>query len=227
MDGSAKALFADNQQKRFIMLIDRIVNAISKNKTNRNITTALTVVVVLFLAGACSKDKPDTIAAIVDRSSLPRLHASEITTVISDSGVTRYRISAPQWNVYDKANQPYWEFPDGIHFEKFDLNLKVDANIHARYARFNENEQLWELKGKVRSTNLQGELFETEQLFWNQREERFYSDSLIKITQKSHIITGIGFESNQSMTRYLIRQPQGIFPVDENKTENETNSPPK
>lgn len=227
MDGSAKAQSADNQQTRFIMLIDRIVKAISKIiKTNRNITTALTVVVVLFLAGACSKDKPDTIAAIVDRSSLPRLHAAEITTVISDSGVTRYRISAPQWNVYDKASQPYWEFPDGIHFEKFNLNLKVDANIHARYARFNENEQLWELKGKVRSTNLQGELFETEQLFWNQREERFYSDSLIKITQKSHIITGIGFESNQSMTRYLIRQPQGIFPVDENKTENETNSSP-
>lgn len=228
MDGLAKALSADNQQNTFIMLIDRIVKAISKsNKTNRNVTTALTVVVVLFLAGACSKDKPDTIAAIVDRSSLPRLHASEITTVISDSGVTRYRISAPQWNVYDKANQPYWEFPDGIHFEKFDLNLKVDANIHAKYARFNENEQLWELKGNVRSTNLQGELFETEQLFWNQREERFYSDTLIKITQKSHIITGIGFESNQSMTRYLIRQPQGIFPIDENKTENETNSPPE
>jgi LPS export ABC transporter protein LptC len=192
---------------------------IKKYILNRSITTAITLVVVLFLSVTCSNDKPDTIAAIVDRSSLPKLHATEITTVISDSGVTRYRISAPIWNVYDKARQPYWEFPLGIHFEKFDANLKVDANIHSQYARFNENEQLWELKGKVRSTNLQGELFETEQLFWNQREERFYSDSLIKITQKSHIITGIGFESNQSMTRYQIRQPQGIFPVEEN-TEN-------
>jgi LPS export ABC transporter protein LptC len=203
------------------MSINRIAKVISKCKRiNRNITTAITVVVVLLLAVACGKDKPDTIAAIEDRSALPKLHASDITTVISDSGVTRYRISAPQWNVYDKANQPYWEFPDGIHFEKFDLNLMVDANIHANYARFNENEQLWELKGNVRSTNLQGELFETEQMFWNQRDERFYSDSLIKITQKSHIITGIGFESNQSMTRYVIRQPQGIFPIDENEDEN-------
>ena len=98
------------------------------------------------------------------------------------------------------------------------MNLVVDANIHARYAKFNENEQIWELRGKVRSTNLQGELFETEQLFWNQREEKFYSDSLIKITQKSHIITGIGFESNQTMTKYLIKQPQGIFPVDEEES---------
>lgn len=185
------------------------------SKTKHTLTAICTIVVIVCLGVRCSNEKPDTIAAIVDRSTLPRLHATEITTVISDSGITRYRISAPDWDVYDKVSQPYWEFPKGIHFEKFNLDLKVDANIHARYARFDENNQTWELRGKVRSTNLQGELFETEQLFWNQREERFYSDSLVKITQKSHIITGIGFESNQSMTKYLIRQPQGIFPIDE------------
>lgn len=195
------------------------MNTILNYIFNRNITTAITVVVVLLLTVTCSNDKPETIAAVVDRSTLPKLHASEITTVISDSGITRYRISAPVWDIYDKANMPYWEFPKGIHFEKFDQNLIVDANIHARYAKFNENEQIWELRGKVRSTNLRGELFETEQLFWNQREERIYSDSLIKITQKSHIITGIGFESNQTMTKYLIKQPQGIFPVDDETSE--------
>lgn len=164
---------------------------------------------------ACSKESPEKIAAVVDRSSLPQLHATEITTIISDSGITRYRIFAPRWDVYDKASQPYWDFPNGIHFEKFNLDLKVDANIHSQYARFKENEQLWELRGKVRATNLQGDLFETEQLFWDQRLRRIYSDSLIKITQISHIITGIGFESNESMTNYTIRKPQGIFPVTE------------
>ena len=51
-------------------------------------------------------------------------------------------------------NQPYWEFPQGIHFERFDLNLKVDANIHSEYAKFNENEQLWELRKNVKMTNI-------------------------------------------------------------------------
>jgi len=191
-----------------------------------SITTILTVVVVLFIAVACSNDKPEKIGAVVDRSKLPKLHATEITTVISDSGITRYRISAPRWDVYDRATQPYWLFPNGIHFEKFDLNLKVDANIHSKFAKFNENEQLWELRGKVKMTNIQGELFETEQLFWNQREERFYSDSLIKITQATHIITGIGFESNQTMTHYTIKKPQGVFPVDE-KANTTSPSPPQ
>jgi len=173
---------------------------------------------VLFLAFliSCSNDKPDKIGAVVDRTRLPKLHATEITTIISDSGITRYRITATRWDVYDKANQPYQEFPDGIYFEKFDANMKVDANIQSKYARYNENEQTWVLRGKVRAMNLQGELFETEKLFWNQRQAKFYSDTLIKITQATRIITGIGFESNETMTKYIIKNPQGEFPMNEN-----------
>ncbi|MDP4240348.1 MAG: LPS export ABC transporter periplasmic protein LptC, partial [Bacteroidota bacterium] len=170
---------------------------------------------MIFLV-SCSKDKPDKIGAIVDRTKIPKLHATEITTIISDSGITRYRISTPRWDIYDKAIQPYQEFPDGIYFEKFDLNMKVDANIQSKYARFNDNQQLWILRGKVRAMNLQGELFETEKLFWDQRQAKFYSDTLIKITQTTRIITGIGFESDETMSHYLIKDPQGVFPLNEN-----------
>ncbi len=186
------------------------------NYTFFKITIAFLAVVILFMHGSCTKEtEAGKIAAITDRSKLPRLHATDITTVISDSGVTRYRISASKWNVYDRATQPYWEFPEGIHFEKFDENLKVDANIHSKYARFNEYEKLWELKGNVRMTNIKGELFETEHLFWNQGQERIYSDTIVKITQASHIIYAVGFESNQQMTKYLFKSTKGIFPVEE------------
>jgi hypothetical protein len=67
----------------------------------------------------------------------------------------------------------------------------------------------------VRATNIIGELFETEQLFWNQRDEKFYSDSLIRITQTTRIITGVGFDSNQSMTQYTIRKGQAVLPFKE------------
>lgn len=177
----------------------------------------MTVFAMLFFLFSCSKESPEKIGAIKDRSKMAQLHATEITTIISDSGITRYRISASQWDIFDRADQPHWNFPKGIHFEKFNLDLKVDANIHSNYARYNINEGKWELRGKVRATNLQGELFETEQLFWSEREKRIYSDSLIKITQVRHIITGIGFESDESMTRYTIRRPQGIFPIDGNE----------
>lgn len=178
-------------------------------------TTAFWVVVVLFLPFACTTSITEQIDPVLNRSETPRLHSLEVTTVISDSGITRYRINTPQWDIYDKSSQPYWEFPLGVHFERFDENLNIDANIHSNYAKFLENEQLWELKGNVRATNIQGELFETEHLLWNQKVEKIYSDSLIKITQENYIIFGVGFESNQEMTKYQVKHTQGVIPVEE------------
>lgn len=173
------------------------------------------MVVVLFLLLSCSTTEHEHVDAIVNRMEIPSLHTLEVNTVISDSGITRYRIKAPQWDIYDRISSPFWEFPYGIHVERFDEMLNVDANIHGDYARFLEQEQIWHLKGNVRATNIRGELFETEELFWNQRTERIYSDSLIKITQESFIIIGIGFDSNQDMTEYVLRNTQAVIPVED------------
>ena len=211
MAGLEKAQPVVKKNRQFVLK----QNLYLRKKTS--ITTASLVVVMLLFLLSCSQKEVEQTAAVVDRSKMPKLQATEITTVISDSGITRYRISAPQWDVYDRANEPYWEFPKGIHFERFDENLRVDANIHSRYAKYKLNEELWELKGQVRMTNIKGELFETERLFWNQREERIFSDTIVKITQAVHIINALGFESNQQMTKYVFRETRGIFPVNENK----------
>jgi len=184
-------------------------------KSVKGITTILIVVVVLFYTVACSSDKKEIVDAVKDRAATPQLHAEDITTVISDSGITRYRISAPQWDIFDKANPPYWEFPMGVYFEKFDENLKVDANIHCNYAKYLLNEEIWDLRGKVKAMNLQGELFETERLFWDQRNEKIYTDSVVKITRQKYIFNTVGFVSNQTMTQYTFKKTTGIIAAKE------------
>lgn len=194
----------------------KMLNILNSEKKSLACGLLICCVLLLMFIVSCSKEKPIKISAIKDRAAMPTLHATDITTVISDSGITRYRISTPRWDMYDKSSQPYWEFPKGIHVERFNLEMKVDANIHSQYAKFNQNEKIWELRGKVRLINLQGELFETEQLFWNQNQERFYSDSLINITRATSVTRGIGFESDQSMTHYQIKHFKGVFPIVEN-----------
>lgn len=181
------------------------------------ITIAFVAIVILFMHTACEpKVEIEKVAAITNRAAMPRLHTTNITTVISDSGITRYRIIAPVWDYYDKSDQPYWDFPMGVRFEQFDENLKVYANLQSKYARFNQFQKLWILKGDVRMTNVKGELFESERLYWDQNLERIYSDTIVKITQATSIIHAVGFESNQQMTKYLFKSTTGIFPVDDN-----------
>ena len=167
--------------------------------------------------------------AIDDRAAIPVLDAQEITTLISDSGVTRYRITAREWRVYDKAQPSYWEFPSGIYLEQFDHSLRISSTLRADYAYYDDQAEIWHLTGNVFATNVNGEKFETPELFWSQKTERVYSDSAITIIQppshtavkadeekaKGTVIKGMGFESNQDMTKYTIRRPTGIFSIDE------------
>ena len=63
-----------------------------------NLTTAILVVVVLF-GVACSKEPPEKIGAVKDRKKMPMLSAKKLTTVISDSGITRYRIITDKFSI--------------------------------------------------------------------------------------------------------------------------------
>ena len=184
-------------------------------KILKNVATAILVVVVLFGAAACSKEEAPKLEAVKDRKKLPGLAATKITTVISDSGITRYRIYTDQWDVFDRAAEPYWNFPKGLHFERFDKRLNIDANFHSKTAKYYEYKKLWEFRGNVKAVNIKGEMFETDLLYWDQTQERIYSDKFIRVTQATRVITAYGFESDQSLTKYNFRNVEGIFALNE------------
>lgn len=175
----------------------------------------MVLLVLLCILGCKRKDVRLQADAIVDRSAMPALQATDVNTIISDSGVVRYMIKAKTWKVFDKADTPYWEFPDGIYLEQFNSSLKPDATVEADYAYYNEPDQIWRLEGNVKAMNLEGEHFQSPLLFWNQKEETVYSDTTIVIIRDLSIIEGKGFRSNQEMTEYTILRPTGVFPIEE------------
>lgn len=182
---------------------------------NASITIVLGAMVMLLLFSSCSGKKKELGDAITERDSMAVMDTLGVTTLVSDSGVTRYRINTEEWLVFDRKNPPYWAFEKGVYLEKFDSIFQVEASIKADTAYFFNKEELWKLMGNVHIQNLKGEQFDTELLYWDQRAQRIYSDEFIRIEQPDRIITGHGFESNQQMTVYTIRKPEGIFYVDE------------
>lgn len=53
-------------------------------------------------------------------------------------------------------------------------------------------------------------------MFWDEKKEEIYSDKYIRIEQEDKTITGYGFESNQELTEYTIKNTTGIFTVENN-----------
>lgn len=178
-----------------------------------SIASCLLVLAMLFFA--CGKKEVLQSEDPQSRENIAVLLTDSVKTLISDSGITRYRIEAPQWLVYDKTDPPFQEFPQGVYLEQFDEDLAVQASLKADYAHYDETTQIWLLRGNVHSLNRKGEEFDTPELNWDQKSHRVYSDSVIHIKREKSIITGVGFDSNEEMSQYTILNPTGVFPIKE------------
>lgn len=177
-----------------------------------------------MLVMGCSGDSKMTTADAVE-GEMPGMVTRDVTMVISDSGVTRYRAVAPLWISYMfKADEEYQYFPEGIRLDRVDSTFTVGDTIFTSRGRivadtaYNyEKKQQWHLIGNVRISNAVGEKFETEDLWWDMRQHKVYSDTLIHIERPdSTIIEGYGFKSNDDFTKYSLSRTSGIFHVQSN-----------
>lgn len=169
------------------------------------------------------KDDAGLGTARMDTSALiPTMLTRDVETLISDSGVTRYRIVTPIWYVYDEVDEPYWRFPEGLNLDKYDNFFRTEATVRADSAIYYKRKQTWQLDGHVSISNVINEKFLTQQLFWDQRTHKLYSDSFIHIERTDRVLEGYGFESNEQLTRYTIKKVSGIFPASEFKGKGQT-----
>lgn len=194
-----------------------------QNKITNILSTTAAGSIILLLAvvvftSSCQSNKPDEIKALIDEENPASLSVTDLETVITDSGRVSYRFTAPVMNQYDNRAEPYTEFPQGLHLIVYNNAEEIDAQIKSQYAIYHEKEELWELQNNVEAVNLKNEVINTEQLFWDARSNRIYSDEFIKITTDQEILTGYGFESDDRLENYTIKNISGILAIDEDHT---------
>lgn len=170
-----------------------------------------------FALGSCREEKKIDVASRLHPLTMPTMKSTNVATFISDSGVIQYKIVTPLWLVYDAVDTPYWRFPEGLYLRKYDRAHRVIATVAADSARYFKDQRLWRLDGHVELHKMPKDLFLTEQLFWDERQRRIYSDSFIHIETSTHVLEGYGFVSNDRLTAYRVIRPKGIFPVDRDK----------
>lgn len=185
------------------------------SKTDKyGITTTFAVVVMLLLfMASCGKDNKEVVEVAFDPENTYTMRSTDVSNLISDSGITRYRMNAKEWLMFGKAKEPFSYFPQGVYVEKFDSLFNVEASVKADTAYYWDKKGLYKLVGNVSILSLEGKKLETSLLFFDQNEDKIHTDCYFELQEGDKIITGIGFESNQNMTKYKIFNSQGTFPV--------------
>lgn len=173
----------------------------------------LSATLLTALLPACKEAKRPTVVTPSNPDSIVTMKTTDVMTLISDSGMTRYRITTKLWLMYEEARRPNWKFPYGLFLEKFDDNFKVEATIRCDSAVYFKSEKMWQLDGDVVIRNTKKELIETEQIIWDQGFHQVRSDSFVHIERSDRILEGYGFRSDENFRNYMIKNTSGIFPV--------------
>lgn len=179
---------------------------------------ALSCLLIAFLS--CSDVKEHTAPAIHDRDSVSMMTSYGVNTLISDSGVIKYRIVTERWDVNTVKNPSRWSFEKGVFFEQFDEKFHVQAYIQADTAWYYDQKKLWHLRGRVRIRNINGLIFQSEELFWDGIKHELYSNVYSKVTTPERSMEGTRFLSDEQMRHYTVSNSKGSFEREDMTGEN-------
>lgn len=176
---------------------------------------------VCFLA-SCEEQREHTAPAIHPRDSVAVMTSYGVNTLISDSGVIKYRIVTERWEVNQNRNPSRWIFDKGLFLEQFDEKFHVQSYIQCDTAYYYDQQRLWELHGRVRILTKDGLRFWSEQLFWDETKHELYSNVYSHLITPERQLEGSYFRSDEKMTRYYVSNSKGSFEKGDFQSEGDT-----
>lgn len=174
----------------------------------------LLTLVSTWLFFSCKNDI-EIINTLTHVTDLPTESIHHVESIYTDSAKIQIRIKAIELNRYGNASEPYMEFPQGIEVLFYDDQSNVSSQLTANFAVYYEMQKLWEARDSVVAINVNGELLNTDLLFWDEEKGLIYSTRFVKITTSDEVLFGEGLEANQDFTDWVIKKPKGTIYLEE------------
>lgn len=89
-------------------------------------------------------------------------------------------------------------------------SLIKESKLDALYAKYYQSEHKIFLKDSVVVINMvKGDTLYCDELWWDQKTERFYTDKKVRIRTKTQVIDGIGMDAKQNFSEWNILKGSG------------------
>ena len=110
---------------------------------------------------------------------------------------------------YSNIDNPFTEFPNGIHVTLFD-NKGNTTTVVANYAISYKKTSIIDLQGDVIISSQNGEKLETSQLYFDQKNEWFFTEKHFKYSDKSGgYLEGPGVDFSKDFKIFNMQQSSG------------------
>ncbi|MCP4550652.1 MAG: LPS export ABC transporter periplasmic protein LptC [Bacteroidetes bacterium] len=178
------------------------------------IVRSIVVLLSATMLFACQNDIK-TVFALAGDDSIPASTTKDMEYIRSDSGKMIAKLTSPLMHKHDGEGS-YVIFPEGLKIEFYDKYQKLKSTLTAEYGIKYEKRKLLIVKKNVIVINLaEQKQLNTEELTWDERLKKIYSEVNVKLTTPDEVSYGTGMESDEKFSRYEIFNSKGEHEIEE------------
>ena len=151
----------------------------------------------------------EEIDRVINREMTAVETAKKVSMLYSDSAKVKVRVEGPiMLRHLDKEN-PRQEFTEGVKVVFFADRQKVESVLTAKYALRLEKKNQIIVRDSVVWESYDGEKLETEELIWEERRGKIFTNRFVTITKPEEVIYGYGFVAKQDFSEWSINAVEG------------------
>ncbi len=135
----------------------------------------------------------------------------------SENGKIQLRMEADLMERYERDTVSYELFPKGFAVYGYTDNELLETEIvsdKARHLKYKDGREKWEAFGNVVVRNLiKQEVMETDTLYWDQKNEKIFTDCYVRMYSPDGFMQGYGMESDQRARNSIILKPFNSYGI--------------
>ena len=174
-----------------------------------------TAAAVAFVVYSCKGKLAEADSLILEET--PVQVVDNMFIVHSENGKIQLRMEADLMARYDKDTVSYELFPEGFAVYGYTNDELLETEIvsdNARHLKYKDGREKWEAFGNVVVRNLiKQEVMETDTLYWDQKNEKIFTDCYVRMYSPDGFMQGYGQESDQRARNSIILKPFNSYGI--------------
>lgn len=163
---------------------------------------------ILTMFVSCESDI-QKVKKLSETSFIPTGEADSLNLKYTDSGKIKSILVSQKMLDYSNIKNPFTEFPKGLKINIFD-NVGQITTVVSDYAISYKRTDIIDLQGNVTITSHDGKKLETSQLYFDQKNEWFFTEKPFKYTdEKGGFLQGPGIDFSKDFKIFNMQKSSG------------------
>jgi len=158
---------------------------------------------------SCTND-PKLVQEFVSDKQQPIEKIKGAELLHTENGKLKVRVVATSIERFHDI-QPALIFSDHLEVYFYNDSSLLQSTLMADYASIDEEKKIMIAQNNVILISIDNKNLETDELVWDEKKNKIYTDKKVKITTGKEIIYGEGFISTPDFREYSITKIHGTF----------------